>query len=376
MKMIYFDNGASSQPKPPGVYEKTYRYVKHNGANSGRSSHPLAMEAAESVFEVRNSLCRMFHAESPENIVFMFNATYALNTVLQGSLKKGDHVITTNLEHNSVLRPLYALQKRGVELDIIDVDLYDDDLTVRRIQKKIRPNTKMIAVTQCSNVCGKILPIAQIAKLKNSRIRMLVDGSQGAGSMPTDFNALEMDYYCAPSHKGMLGLQGTGFIISCHNDLKPLVYGGTGGDSALTTQPEYLPERLEAGTLPIPAIYSLGEGVKFIEKIGVENIYRHKLHLTDVLYRKLLTMPQVELYLDNDKSPACGVLSFNIKGHSSEEVGAWLGERGIAVRSGLHCAPLFHKKMGTLERGMVRVSFSYANHDSEIAHFVELLKDF
>ena len=374
--MIYFDNGASSHPKPENVYEKTYRFVRGNGANCGRSSHALAIEAAEKIFQTRKALADFFHVDGAENVVFSLNATYALNTVLHGLIQPGDHVITTDLEHNSVLRPLYALQKNGCTLDIIETDLENDAVTLERIAKRIQPNTKAIVVTQCSNVCGKMLPIDQIAALKRDGIVLVVDGSQGAGSIPTDFKALGIDYYCAPSHKGMLGWQGAGFILCGQNQLSPLAFGGTGGDSFLQTQPDYLPERLEAGTLPIPAIYSLYEGVRYLKARGINNIFRHKTQLTSQLYDELSQIPEIRLYTDITRVPSPGVLSFNVGERPSEEIGNFLGRHGVAVRSGLHCAPLFHQKVGTAQQGMVRVTFGYANTKTQVSDFVKILKKY
>ncbi len=376
MKQIYFDNGASSFPKPVNVYENTVDFVRNNGANSGRSSHRQAMAAAEKIFETRGAVCRLFGAEYPENVVFTLNATYALNMVLQGLLQAGDHVITTVMEHNSVLRPLYALERMGVLLDVADVDLYDDDVTVQNIVSLIRKNTKAIVISQCSNVCGKILPILQISAIKNDEIRLIVDGSQGAGSIPTDFEKSKIDYYCAPGHKGLLGWQGCGFMLCRHNELKPRIYGGTGGDSTNHSQPEFLPERLEAGTLPIPAVCSLNEGIRFLEAVGIENVYVHKRKLTEYLYAGLKKIPMVELPLDYGRIISPGVLSFNIKNVDSETVGEYLANKGVAVRGGLHCAPLFHQKMGTLETGMIRVSFGFANNHAEIDEFLNILESF
>lgn len=374
MNLIYFDNGASSHPKPINVYQNTFKYVVSNGANAGRSSHTLAMEAAEKVYQTRQKIADFFNVKSSENIVFTMNSTHALNTVLFGLLKKGDHVITTNLEHNSVLRPLYALQKRGVKVDVVDVDLYDDDVTLQRIKQLICSDTKALIVTQCSNVCGKMLPIQKIAQLKNTGMHLIVDGSQGAGSIPTDFEGCNIDYYCAPSHKGMLGIQGAGFVICRHNELEPLLFGGTGGDSESHHQPDYLPERLEAGTLPIPAICSIAEGIDFLDKIGVENLFVHKKHLVKSLYRGLKKNPVIEVGVDYEKMDSPGVLSFNVKGRESEEVAMILAQNGIAVRSGIHCAPLFHQKMKTLNRGMVRVTFGFSNTQEEIKRLLEVLK--
>ncbi|MBQ6947368.1 MAG: aminotransferase class V-fold PLP-dependent enzyme [Clostridia bacterium] len=374
MMQLYFDNGASSYPKPRNVYENTFDYIYSNGANSGRSSHQLAIEAAEMVYETRNALSRFFNMQFAENVVFTLNATYALNTVLQGFLKPWDHEITTVLEHNSVLRPLYELKRCGVTLDIVDVDLYDDAGTVENIANKINHKTRAIVISQCSNVCGKIMPIREISKLKSQRIRLIVDGSQGAGSIPTDFENDGIDYYCAPFHKGMLGLQGGGFALCRYNELKPLIYGGTGSESARKEQPEYLPERLEAGTLPMPSIFSLREGIGFLNSVGVGNVFAHKKNLVKQLYRELRKNPKVQLNINYDKMPSPGVFAFNIIDVNSEEIAEKLGKCGVAVRAGLHCAPLFHQKMGTFEQGMVRVSLGYANTEQEIDKFVKIIE--
>jgi len=293
--------------------------------------------------------------------------------VIQGLLERGHHVITTDLEHNSVLRPLYTMQKRGVMVDVAEVDLYNDDVTLHRIKRLIRPTTKALIITQCSNVCGKMLPLKKIADLKRKDMRLIVDGSQGAGSIPTDVSESNVDYYCAPSHKGMLGLQGSGFVLCAHNELLPLLYGGTGGESERRDQPDYLPERLEAGTLPLPSIYSITEGIDFLKSVGQSNIFAHKKHLVKALYNGLRYNSKIEVCTDYDRIESPGVISFNVRGKNSEEVAKYLAENGIAVRAGLHCAPLFHKKMGTVDRGMVRVSFGYSNTETEIGRLLQVL---
>lgn len=374
--MIYFDNAASSHPKPESVYQNTFRFLRENGANSGRSGHDMAVRAAEKIYETRAAVSRFFGTDAPENVVFTSGATHALNLTLYGLLRPGDHVITTTLEHNSVLRPLYALQRRGVRLDVITPDLYDDAITVRRIRQKIRKETRSIVMTQCSNVCGKILPVRAVAELKTNRIRLVVDGSQGAGSIPTDLKDLGADYYCAPSHKGLLGWQGAGFVICRKDELRPLMSGGTGGDSAARFMPSDLPDRLEAGTLPAPAIVSLGEGIRFLEKRGVENVYQDKRRLTDELFFALKEISGVHLYADAARVSSPGVLCFNLGDVSSAEAADALNARGVAVRGGLHCAPLFHKMMGTERRGMVRVSLGCATRPEEIKRLLQILREY
>lgn len=376
MKQIYFDNAASSYPKPERVYNETFDFVRQNGANCGRSSHALAMEAAEKAFAARCTIAEFVGFNQPENIIFTLNATMALNIVIFGLLRPGDHVITTDLEHNSVLRPLYAMQNRGVKLDIVSVDLYDDTVTLERIRQKIRPDTRAIIVTQCSNVCGKIMPIYEISKLKSDRIRLVVDGSQGAGSVPTNFEKMGMDYYCATSHKSLLGLQGSGFIVCRYKELTPLLYGGTGGETFRRDQPDFLPDRLEAGTLSLPSIISMAAGIRFLNKVGMENVFRHKTELVDRLYCGLNQINGILTCAEYDKMISPGVLSFTVDGYSSESVGEYLARNNVAVRDGMHCAPLFHQRMGTEDGGMVRVSLGYANTVTQIDTFLHLMKDF
>ncbi len=373
--MIYLDNAASSYPKPREVYSVMDRFQRHNGANAGRSSHAMALAAAEMIYDCRKSVAKLFNFTPVENVIFCPSATFALNTVLQGLLEAGDHVITTDLEHNSVLRPLYVMQKKGVTLDIIETDLYDDAKTVERIAEKITPSTRALVITQCSNVCGKMMPIADIAKLKNDKIRLIVDGSQGAGSIPTDLQTLGVDYYCAPSHKGLLGPQGTGLLFAAKEEIRPLAMGGTGGNSAEREMPDFFPDRLEAGTLPTPAICGLAQGVKYLSRTGVSSIFAKKTAQTAWLYHKLKGMEGIELYHDVDAAPSPGVLSFNLLGQDSESVASRLSQKGICLRAGLHCAPLYHRKMGTQTRGMVRVSLGCFTNLGDLQYFVKKIKE-
>ena len=227
--MIYFDNAASSFPKPTNVVYNVNKWIRQNGANPGRSGHKPSLDAAQQVFDTRVAIARMFGVNDCENIAFVPNATYGLNILLQGLLEQDDHVVTTVFEHNSVLRPLFYMQKiKNVSIDVCDVDLYDDDTTVDNIIKKIKSNTKLVVCTQCSNVCGKEMPIEAIAKRLPKNIKLVVDGSQGAGIIPINLEKSGVDYYCAPSHKGLLGIQGSGFIAINSYLPKPIFSGGTG----------------------------------------------------------------------------------------------------------------------------------------------------
>ncbi len=372
--MIYFDNAASSHPKPPCVLKAMGEWLHNNGANPGRSGHRLSMEAAELIYNTRVAVGGLFGISQPERVVLVPNATYALNTVLLGLFEKGDHIITTDLEHNSVLRPLWQLQKQGVSVSVVPVDFEDDEKTLERILRAIRRNTKAIVCTQCSNICGRILPIERLAMRKPKSVLLIVDGSQGAGSIPIDVESSGVDYYCAPSHKGLLGPQGGGVILINNRFPRPLVFGGTGTESMNPEQPAELPEHLESGTLPTPICAGMLAGAQYIGSIGQDKIREHKQRLTDYAYEELRNVPDIELYMRSYAPHCLGVIPFNMRGLHSGELIHRLDEKGICARGGLHCAPLFHKRMGTLERGMVRISFGCFNHEREIDQMVRILK--
>ncbi len=373
--MIYFDNGASSHPKPPSVVRAVAGWLQNNGANPGRSGHRMSMNAAELVYNTRVALGGLFGVEKPENVILVPNATFALNTVLLGLFEKGDHIITTDLEHNSVLRPLWHLQNRGVEVSVVRVDFEDDEKTLERILKSIKSRTKAIVCTQCSNICGRILPVERLAQRKPDSVLLIVDGSQGAGSLPLNIVRSGIDYYCAPSHKGLLGPQGGGMILINNRSPRPLVFGGTGTESLNPEQPADLPEHLESGTLPTPICAGMLAGAQYIEEIGLEKLYRHKRALTDYAYETLKTVPGIELYMLPYAGRCLGVIPFNMVGHHSGDVIAYLDGKGICARGGIHCAPLFHQRMGTEQRGMVRISFGCFNNDREIDQLHRALKN-
>ncbi len=295
-------------------------------------------------------------------------------SVILGLFEKGDHIITTDLEHNSVLRPLWHLQNKGVDVRVISTDFKDDDKTVDKILSAVRKNTKAIICTQCSNICGKVMPIEEIGKRKPENILLIVDGSQGAGIIPTDLTRQKIDYYCAPSHKGLMGPQGGGILLVNNRSPRPLVFGGTGTESLCLDQPQVLPEHLESGTLPAPICAGMLAAAEYIDQLSVMKIYNHKRYLTDYAYEAMNEISKAELYMDSYKKSCLGVIPFNMEGYHSAEVGEYLDEHGICVRSGLHCAPLFHMRMGTEKRGMVRISFGYFNTIKEIDVFVRVLK--
>lgn len=375
--MIYFDNAASSYPKPPTVISGVQRFIKTNGANPGRSGHKPALDAAAVVFETRCNIADMFGVKEAENVAFVPNATYGLNMLLMGILRRGDHVVTTELEHNSVLRPLNFLSTAvGIRYDIAAVDMYDDGKTVDNILSLVSTSTRAVVCTQCSNVCGKVMPIKMIASALPRDVVLVVDGSQGAGVIKTDISADGIDYYCAPSHKGLLGLQGSGFIAVNSEVPLAVITGGTGSESDSLIQPSYMPDAFESGTVATPSIVSMKYSTDFIKFFGVDKIYSHKRWLTRYLDEKLCDIRGVTTYVDTGASDFVGTVCFNVSGKHSDETAAYLAANGICVRSGLHCAPFVHKKFGTERSGAVRVSFSCFNTKNEIDELIKTINKY
>lgn len=372
--MIYFDNAASTHPKPQSVIRAMSGWLHKNAANAGRSGHRMSMEAAEMVYNTRVAVGDFFGVKKAEQVVLVPGATYALNTVILGLLNKGDHVITTDLEHNSVLRPLWHLSKKGVDVTVVSVNFEDDEKTVEMIMRNINSRTRAIVCTQASNVCGKILPIKEIAVRKPRNVYLIVDGSQGAGTLPIDIIEDGIDYYCAPSHKGLMGPQGGGILLLNNVPPKPLVLGGTGTEGANPEQPRELPEYLESGTLSTPICVGMKAGIEFIRRLGIERSLNHKRALTDYAYDELRKLDHLELYMCPYKDTCVGVIPFNVRGMDSNKVVEYLDQNNICARGGIHCSPLFHKRFGTIERGMVRISFGCFNNDREVNELVKVLK--
>ena len=332
------------------------------------------MNAAELIYNTRVALGKLFGVTKPESVILVPNATYALNTVLLGLFEKGDHIITTDLEHNSVLRPLWYLQSKGVEVTVVPVDFDDDENTIKKMLRAVKSRTKAIVCTQCSNICGRVLPVERIASRKPTSVLLIVDGSQGAGCLPINVVQNGIDYYCAPSHKGLLGPQGGGVILVNNRAPRPLVYGGTGTESMNPEQSSELPEHLESGTLPTPICAGMLAAAEYIERVGQEKLYLHKRALTDYAYQQLCAVPKIELYMQPYARHCLGVIPFNMSGLHSGDVIEYLNNKEICARGGIHCAPLFHRRMGTEQRGMVRISFGFSNTENEVEQLVKILK--
>lgn len=377
--MIYFDQAASSWPKPEGVAEAMAEAILHYAANPGRGSHRMAAKAQEVVGQVRTKLARLFGVKNPRDIIFFPHATAALNQAIKGfDWQEGDHVLATLFEHNAVRRPLaYIRDKYGVEITWMKPD-HNGRIDLDTLRQAIRPQTKLIAATHMSNVTGAILPVGKIGRLAREKgIPFLVDASQSAGILPIDVEEDGIDLLAFPGHKGLYGPQGTGGLyLTPRLELTPLLHGGTGSFSEPEEQPQERPYRYEAGTLNTPGLAGLNVGVGFVLETGVEKIKEKEEELTRYCLARLQKMEGIEVYGPDFGVERGPVISFNLKGLHPQEVAAILDQHyGIATRAGLHCSPLIHQTMNTLEEGSVRVSFGYFNELSEVDKLIRALEE-
>ena len=361
--MIYLDNSATTFPKPTAVRKAMNDAVTQYGANPGRSGHSMSIRASEEIFRCRSEAASMFGASSPDNVVFTLNCTHAINIVLKGLLRKGDHVVISDMEHNAVVRPLYALKERGISYSVAKISEDDPDETLASFRDSLKDNTKLVVCTHVSNVWGIRLPIERITALCHQYgAEVLIDASQSAGMLPLSMGDIGIDYLCTSGHKGLYSPMGVGMLITSKGGrLNTFIEGGTGSNSAMFEQPDIMPDRFESGTQNLPAIAGLRAGIKFVTSITPEKIHAHEIMLLQNLYDRLAENKRVILYTPRpDMLHSGGVLSFNIKDADSEVTADYLNTRyGIAVRAGLHCAPLAHKHFGTEKQGTVRVSPSY-----------------
>ena len=374
--MIYFDNAATTFPKPQIVYDAIMDSMMNYGANPGRSGHKFALKTSRGVFETRQLLSQFFNTGNPMNIIFTFNCTESLNIGIKGILKSGDHVITTSMEHNSVLRPIKYLEAIGIESTIINANS-QGVINPLDISKAIKPNTKLIVTTHISNLVGSITPIEEIGAIaKKYDIYYLVDAAQSAGVYDIDVKKMNIDILAFPGHKGLLGPQGTGGLyISDDLDIDNIFQGGTGSESSSMIQPNVWPDKFESGTINAPGVIGLGTGIKYIMEKGIENIRWHEEELTQYFIEEIKKIEGIKIYgpLTNRQGP---VVSLNIRDIDSSETSYILdNEYNIAVRPGLHCAPLGHKTIGTLNQGTVRFSFGIFNTHEEIESGIKALKD-
>jgi cysteine desulfurase/selenocysteine lyase len=376
MKMIYLDNAATSFPKPRSVTIAVSRFLTEKSANPGRSGHKLSMAAAEEVYKCRAAAAEFFNAEGPECVAFFMNATQAINAALKGFLTKPAHVITSCLEHNAVMRPLAKLAEKGVTYSVANVDIYNDDATVASFENLIKEDTVMIACTHASNVCGKILPIEKLGSLCKARgLKFLVDAAQSAGVIPIDMQKMNIDFLCMPGHKSLYGPMGTGMLITSEGcELDTLIEGGTGSNSTSLEQPDFMPDRLESGTVNAVGIAGLRAGIEYIKNRGIRNIYNEEIHLALKLYDNLSLLDYIKLYTSRPEHGFVPLVSFNVGEASSIEIVAALDNMDFALRGGLHCAPAAHNYLGTLSQGMVRAGFGLYNNREEIQLLVAAIK--
>jgi len=369
--MIYFDNAATSWPKPPGVIEAMVHFMQEVGANPGRSGHRLSVEAGRIVYEAREALAELFNIEDPLRVVFGYNVTEGLNLALRGTLRPGDHVITSSMEHNSVMRPLRALEREGVELTVVTCSA-EGFLDPADVEAAIQANTVMVVLNHASNVVGSLLPVAEAGRIcRQHDLLLLVDAAQTAGAYPIDVEADRIDLLGFTGHKALCGPMGTGGLyIGPRVDLErlePLKRGGTGSRSEMEEQPDFLPDLCESGTANAVGLAGLGAGVRFVLEQGVENIRRHEEKLTAQLIEGLQAVPGVTLYGGRDASRQAATVSFNIAGLEPSEVGLQLDEEyDIMSRVGLHCAPSAHKTIGTFPTGTVRFGLSYLSTEEGV----------
>ena len=374
--MIYFDCAATTLQKPPAVAQAVMQAMETFG-NPGRGVHGAALDAARTVFEARQALSDLFGAEDPTRIAFTANATQSLNTAIKGLIRPGDHVITTALEHNSVLRPLYEMEASGAELTIVPCDP-SGNIRYEDIKNAVRENTRAIVCTHASNLTGNMLDIARIGETaRRHGLLFIVDASQTAGVFPIDVRRMQIDVLCFTGHKGLLGPQGTGGLyVRPGVAISPLLSGGSGVKTYSKTHPAEMPEALEAGTLNAHGIAGLAAALRYIRETGMDIIREKEQALMRAFYHGAKDIPGVTIYGDFSAQERCAIVSLNVRDYDSALVSdALFDQYGIATRPGAHCAPLMHEALGTVSQGAVRFSFSHFNTMKEIDAAIRALRE-
>lgn len=373
--MIYFDNAATTLHKPQEVVEAVIKAMTSMG-NAGRGNTSASMEATHVVFEARENLAKFFNIKDSSRIAFTCNSTEALNIAIKGALNKGEHIITTMLEHNSVLRPLYEMEDMGVELSILKADTLGN-ISYAEMETLIKKNTRAIICTHGSNLTGNLVDIKKIGEIcKKYNLLFIVDASQTAGVFPIDVEDMNIDVLCFTGHKSLLGPQGTGGIYVREGiNLKPLKSGGTGILTYSKTQPLKMPTHLEAGTLNGHGIAGLNAGIEFINKIGMNKIREKEELLMWRFYNGVKNLPHIRIYGDFSKEERCPIVTLNIGDYDSGDIAEELLNFGISTRAGGHCAPLMHEALGTVNQGAVRFSFGYFNTEKEVDEVIEVIKN-
>lgn len=378
MNTVYFDNAATSWPKPEGTYSAMDRFSRVIGGSPGRSGHRLSIESGRVIMNTRDSLARLFGIDDPFRLVFTKNATEALNLAIAGLLSPGDHVITSSMEHNSVMRPLRALESRGVELSVIRCSPWGG-FDPGDLLPAIRTNTKLVVLTHASNVTGTIMPVRDVGNIvKDYGLIFCVDAAQTAGAVPIDIVGMNIDLLAFSGHKSLFGPQGTGGLYirkGLEEKIKPIIVGGTGSRSEFEVQPDFLPDKYESGTLNTGGIAGLGAGVEYIIAWGVDTIRAGEIALTQQFLNGLKSIEGIRIYGPGDASRQISVVSFNLDGMTPSEASFAFDERfGIMSRPGLHCAPSAHRTIGTFSEGTVRFSFGSFNTEEEISYALDAIR--
>lgn len=369
--LIYLDNAATTFPKPYAVLSAAMVAARFRAGNPGRGGHSLARAADAEIYACRKSLKEFFNASSPENVVLAHNATASLNICINGLIRPGERVITTDFEHNSVRRPLHRI---GAEVVKAETVFDDDDATVESFRRSLADGAKWLVICHASNVWGKSIPLKRVTALAHEYgAKVIVDASQSAGYLKIDVVNDGIDYLCAPGHKGMYGPQGSGFLIVNSDKVpNPFSVGGTGSNSFSDVQPDYLPDALESGTLNVPAAAGLRRGVQFLRSSGAEKLHAHEIGLAKRAYDGLKRIKNVSLYTSAPTLKDSPVVSFNVGKLSSFAAAEAYDSYGVCLRPGYHCAPDAHVKLGTKDSGTVRLSIGALNYTSEIDSFLEI----
>lgn len=380
VKKIYLDNAASSQKKPATVLKAMTDYLSNIGCSPGRGGYDCSLKAGRIVLETRLAIAELFNVPSPEQIIFTHNITHALNYAIKGLVKTGEHVITTSMEHNSVIRPLKSLEKEHkIEVSYLKCNR-QGLLDPQELEQAIKDNTKIVVLTQASNVTGSLMPIARLASIARQKgLSLILDTAQTAGLYEIDFTELAIDVLCFTGHKSLMGPTGTGgFALTKKTaaQMSPLIEGGTGSISDQEYQPDFLPDKFESGTLNTVGLAGLKAGVEFIRKAGLTKIREHELSLTGRLLAGLEKIRKIQVHGPKDISLQTPTISISVAGFDLGELSYILDQRyGIMTRSGLHCAPLAHKTIGTFPEGTLRFSIGYDNTVAEIDYVLKSLRE-
>lgn len=372
--IINFDNAATTFPKPESVKNAVLYAIENCGGNAGRGGHALSMKSSELVYQTRTVISSFFDTE-PENVIFCSSCTHALNTAIKGFVRRDMHVVTSSLEHNSVLRTLVAMKKeKNISISVVEVSA-DDSVTIDSFRRAITDKTGAVICTIASNVTGQLLPIREISEIcRRKNICLIADGAQACGHIPISLKKYGINILCTSGHKGLYGISGTGLLVSDGKyNIKPFMHGGTGSVSTSPVQPDFMPDSLESGTLNIPGIFSVKAGIEFVANTGIEKINLFEENLANEFINRLKKIPDVIIYR-SDSAHYLPVVSFNLKNIPSEQLSSYLDKKGFCLRAGLHCSPIAHEMLKT-QTGTVRFSPSVFNSAVEVKNLCYSIKN-